>query len=62
MFLAVMPGFRPGIHVFFFGLTWMAGTSPAMTVWRDELQQQRADTATLNGYISPARHVRAFGV
>jgi hypothetical protein len=30
-----MPGFMPGIHVFrfsFFSKTWMAGTSPAMTV------------------------------
>jgi hypothetical protein len=29
---AVMPGFMPGIHVFFPGSkSWMAGTSPAMT-------------------------------
>jgi TctA family transporter len=30
----VMPGLMPGIHVFFFLQlkTWMAGTSPAMTV------------------------------
>jgi len=26
-----MPGFMPGIHVFFLSTTWMAGTSPAMT-------------------------------
>jgi hypothetical protein len=32
-----MPGFMPGIHVFFPDrmtiTTWMAGTSPAMTVF-----------------------------
>ena len=29
-----MPGTRPGIHVFLDVVkTWMAGTSPAMTVW-----------------------------
>jgi len=28
----VMPGPVPGIHVFLLGKTWMAGTSPAMTV------------------------------
>ena len=31
-----MPGLVPGIHVFLFGQenkTWMAGTSPAMTMW-----------------------------
>src|SRR5262245_49346803 len=27
-----MPGLVPGIHVFHGGKTWMAGTSPAMTV------------------------------
>jgi hypothetical protein len=29
-----MPGFMPGIHVLFLDAlkTWMAGTSPAMTV------------------------------
>jgi hypothetical protein len=30
-----MPGFMPGIHVFFIfnrKKTWMAGTSPAMTM------------------------------
>jgi hypothetical protein len=29
-----MPGLVPGIHVFLFGCqkTWMAGTSPAMTI------------------------------
>ncbi len=32
---AVMPGLVPGIHVFrwCFNNTWMAGTSPAMTVF-----------------------------
>jgi len=35
----VMPGLVPGIHVFNFGATktWMAGTSPAMTMWEDQL-------------------------
>ena len=27
-----MPGFMPGIHVFLCQKTWMAGTSPAMTI------------------------------
>jgi hypothetical protein len=32
----VMPGLVPGIHVFLtvVAKTWMAGTSPAMTLWR----------------------------
>jgi len=32
--ILVMPGLVPGIHVFFSycGKTWMAGTSPAMTL------------------------------
>ena len=51
-----MPGFMPGIHVFF---------QPDVD-GRDEriegLPQQRADTAASSGYITPARHVRAFCV
>jgi hypothetical protein len=31
-FSFVMPGLVPGIHVFFAVKTWMAGTSPAMTI------------------------------
>jgi hypothetical protein len=32
IFLIVMPGLVPGIHVFFGAVkTWLAGTSPAMT-------------------------------
>src|SRR5215510_9346383 len=35
---SVMPGFMPGIHVFRFRQeTWMAGTSPAMTIARRQL-------------------------
>jgi hypothetical protein len=33
-----MPGFMPGIHVFAKARrrkAWMAGTSPAMTKWKD---------------------------
>ncbi|MGF6311293.1 hypothetical protein ABIB82_005510 [Bradyrhizobium sp. i1.8.4] len=34
----VMPGLVPGIHVFASRRkTWMAGTSPAMTVWKGQL-------------------------
>ncbi|WP_339032683.1 hypothetical protein WI604_16015 [Bradyrhizobium symbiodeficiens] len=61
MFLAVMPGFMSGIHVFF-RPDVDGREKPAMTDWRDELPQQRADTAGSNSYITPARHVRAFGV
>jgi len=60
--MAVMPGFMPGIHVFFCSPTWMAGTSPAMTDRMGVLSQQKADMAGPNGYITPARHVRAFCV
>jgi hypothetical protein len=28
-----MPGLVPGIHAFLAAKTWMAGTSPAMTMW-----------------------------
>jgi hypothetical protein len=31
-FSFVMPGLVPGIHVLLHKKTWMAGTSPAMTV------------------------------
>ncbi|QQO21912.1 hypothetical protein JJB98_19225 [Bradyrhizobium diazoefficiens] len=74
MFLAVMPGFMPGIHVFFQpDVDGRAFASPKRLRprRRDEpghdehiggLSQQRADTATSSGYITPARHVRAFCV
>jgi hypothetical protein len=29
-----MPGLVPGIHAFLVAKTWMAGTSPAMTMWK----------------------------
>ncbi|MGY4428056.1 hypothetical protein ACVWWO_000533 [Bradyrhizobium sp. F1.13.1] len=50
-FSLVMPGFMPGIHVFF--------RVPAAAAGHDK---SRADRARLSGYITPARHVRAFGV
>jgi hypothetical protein len=41
--LFVMPGLDPGIHVFGYrgGATWMAGTSPAMT-----MKGTKTDTST----------------
>jgi hypothetical protein len=37
----VMPGLVPGIHVFVdASKTWMAGTSPAMTMWMGHSQSQ----------------------
>jgi hypothetical protein len=36
----VMPGFMPGIHVLASGISWMAGTSPAMT---ENVEAARAD-------------------
>jgi hypothetical protein len=36
-----MPGLVPGIHVFVdASKTWMAGTSPAMTMWMGHSQSQ----------------------
>jgi antitoxin CptB len=65
----VMPGLVPGIHVLAARKTWMAGTSPAMTisfVWSapfvEHLRESRADIRHPERYINPARHVRAFGV
>jgi len=46
-----MPGFVPGIHVFFHGRTEPSGHA-----------KSRADTGGSSGYITPARHVRAFCV
>jgi hypothetical protein len=46
-----MPGFMPGIHVFLYAAskTWMAGTSPAMTVkYRCGVPCQRPE---MTGYI-----------
>src|ERR1700759_475700 len=39
-FRVVMPGLGPGIHVLLCarGKTWMAGTSPAMTSWMDNVK------------------------
>ena len=50
-FRPVMPGFMPGIHVFFRSPSLASGHA-----------KSRADIGGSNGYISPARHVRAFGV
>jgi hypothetical protein len=47
-----MPGFMPGIHVFFPAKTWMAGTSPAMTRARSMRAQEVTDRAVFDGYIS----------
>jgi hypothetical protein len=41
-----MPGFTPGIHVFFEAKMWMAGTSPAMTVVSD-LEPSQGLTSTV---------------
>jgi hypothetical protein len=68
-----MPGFMPGIHAFFSANfeveTWMAGTSPAMTLFcvidlaRSAFALRTAtDIRRSQRYINPARHVRAFGV
>jgi len=42
--LLVMPALVAGIHVFLISIaaskTWMAGTSPAMTMWRVIAQKQ----------------------
>jgi antitoxin CptB len=65
----VVPGLVPVIHVLAARKTWMAGTSPAMTisfVWSapfvEHLRERRADIRHSERYINPARHVRAFGV
>jgi len=69
-----MPGFMPGIHVFFPSPwkagTWMAGTSPAMTIFfavdcnsSTIAVRTATDIRDPERYINPARHcVRAFGV
>ena len=78
-----MPGFMPGIHVFFCG-QWSSqdvdgrvflarrraepviGPRFARTRWRFcramTILSTGADIHTIDGYINPARHVRAFGV
>jgi antitoxin CptB len=48
-----MPGFMPGIHVFFV---------IRRSVQTDDSQNSRADIVTPGGYINRARHVRAFCV
>jgi hypothetical protein len=66
----VLPGLVPGIHVLAARKTWMTGTSPAMTivfcvagsVRSTFCVEIRADIRHPERYISPARHVRAFGV
>jgi hypothetical protein len=67
-----MPGFMPGIHVFaaFQGnKTWMAGTSPAMTIdvaatlrpsFRDGAKRRTRNPNADATFISGFR-VRAFG-
>jgi hypothetical protein len=50
-FRPVMPGFMSGIHGFFRARTRVSGHA-----------KSRADTGRSNGYITPARHARAFGV
>ena len=34
--MIVMPGLVPGIHALLQAKTWMAGTSPAMTMGREK--------------------------
>ena len=48
-----MPGLGPGIHDFSGIKTWMAGTSPAMTKWKD-LVKARIIALALTAAASPA--------
>lgn len=56
-----MPGFMPGIHVFFISEDVDGRVKPG----HDErfiFCLEKADIHDPNRYINPARHVRAFGV
>ena len=52
LFQLVMPGFMPGIHVFFPIQTLMARTSPAMTLMRTLCVQEVTDIHRRSHYIS----------
>src|SRR5262245_34474872 len=54
---SVMPGLVPGIHVLFLDAakTWMAGTSPAMTVWGGRLNITRSPYSRGQAASAPTR-------
>src|SRR5882757_4418954 len=55
----VMPGFMPGIHVFFrwepSSKTWMAGSSPAMTKWEHYTCPDSQGPACFPALLAPNR-------
>jgi hypothetical protein len=58
-----MPGFVPGIHVFLCfhsaSKTWMAGTSPAKTLWR--VKSKAADARIHGKRQQPSFRLVAHG-
>src|SRR5260370_39698161 len=60
---SVMPGLVPGIHVFssFREKTWMAGSSPAMTLQKS-LHSRHIELRLLAGAVAAQRAVFADGV
>ena len=48
----VMPGLVPGIHVLrAAGKAWMAGSSPAMTLWRHWIPHGSVKNSTQFGFL-----------